>query len=228
MLLSSSWTQVIFLQTANEREYLVAWLFHLHPKISVCSGSWCLSFHIIFWRFFVQYVDNLVKGFSTGSLDPPLGEEGPWNDSARATSRGLYLLWYCKTLLMSRGPQVLRVFGRGCKRCKIENHGFSVLIEKVKISDNFDVQFVMTVLGAIVFQEKLAILKTTKCCWLWRFTLYIRLKAEVLMFLLIISCGFNQGQLTFSLFFFTLLKGLDQLFSTFFCWMEPNLDSQHK
>ena len=38
-----------------------------------------------------------------------------------ATSRGLYcvaLPWYCKTLLMSRGPQVLTVFGRGSQTMK--------------------------------------------------------------------------------------------------------------
>ena len=44
----------------------------------------------------------------------PLGDQG-------TTSRGLYetaLPWYCKTLLMSRGPQVLTVLGRGPQTMK--------------------------------------------------------------------------------------------------------------
>jgi len=56
---------------------------------------------------------NLELGFSTGVLGPPWGTQ---NDSLGVTSRGLCYIalpWYCKTLLTSRGPQVLTVLGRG-------------------------------------------------------------------------------------------------------------------
>ena len=57
-----------------------------------------------------------MPGFLNQSPRPPLGTSPstPLGNQG-TTSRGLYetaLPWYCKTLLMSRGPQVLTVLGR--------------------------------------------------------------------------------------------------------------------
>jgi len=61
----------------------------------------------------------LWQGFSTGVL---VSHWWLQRGSPRATCRGLYqitLQWYCKTLLMSRGPQVLGVFVRGPQTRKV-------------------------------------------------------------------------------------------------------------